>query len=284
MPCGLSIGLPYGRFRQSHAKTLLRKSPAHLLHELTEERRKPTNAMRRGTLIDQLVFGQRNYHTVSATYASGPRKGEQVTDWTGGDARAQRKDAEERGQIAVLEHEIDAAREIAGGIRAVLLREDIELADCLVQTELEWDGPHGVACRGTPDLYYVHRDGDGNLICIDTIDLKIGENADPEWLDNHVYAMGWHIQGAAYQEAVHAQAAAHGHVRRGTHWLLVAEVDGPRCITFQPLSEAYMDLGREDWSRACAIWQQCVHTGVWPEYEPRPIHPSNSVMWKAQKV
>lgn len=266
------------RFRQSLAKTLLGKSPAHVAWELTEERRKATSKMNRGTLIDQLVFGQTNYHTVTAPYASGPRKGQPAEDWTSKAAKDERAAAEERGQLPVLQHELDNAREVAGGIRAALMAEDIDLSTCVVQHTIQWDGPGGVKCEGTPDLYFVHRDEEGAPICVDTIDLKTGDNANPEWLDGHVHAMGWDIQAAAYQEAVHSLFPEAN--QRGQHWLLVAECEGPRCITFEPLSSAYMDIGYSRWTKACLTWKQCIETGVWPEYPKRPISPSRSVMFK----
>jgi hypothetical protein len=268
------------RLHQSIVKDLL-KCPAIARHRLETERKKATKAMERGTLVDQLVFGGANFHTVSARLKSGPKKGELATNWQCAEAQEQAKEARARGQVPVFEHELEAAQQVAGAVRARLLEEGIELGQCIKQDTVQWTSRLGVECEGTPDLAYLVREGlkaHSYVHKVITIDLKVGENADPEYLDDHIYNMGWDIQGAAYQEAMaFLYPEAEG---RGAHWVLASDANPPNCITFAPLSPAYLAIGQARWERGQHLWVACQATGVWPEYVNRPLSPSKRVYFK----
>lgn len=249
------------RLHQSIAKLLVSECPAVGKAAYDAEQRKATRAMERGSLVDQLVFGGAQFHVIDSRYKSGPRKGQPVEDMAGGDAKEQAAKARAEGFIPVLPHELEAARELAGLIRSRLLEEGIELDACEKQKYVEWTTAKGCPAAGTPDLGYLH----------DTIDLKVGHTANPDRLEQHLYDQGWHIQGAAYQESRGS---------RGRHWLVCAETkSGASCVTVCPLSSAYLAIGLRAWERAQEIWIRGWERNEWPEYQSRPLMPSNSVLF-----
>ncbi len=246
------------RLRQSLAKLLLSECPAVCKLALDGERRSGTKAMRRGSLVDQLVFGGAQYEVVDATYKTGPRKGQVATDWTGTAARAQKDEIEARGYVACLPDELEQAQELAGRIRAELILAGIEMRECRLQPTYEWTTPLGVAARGTPDCVL----GNG-----DTLDLKVGDSANPRFIARQVHAMYWDLQAAVYQEAVRSTD-----VRPGQHWICRADPK-TKLIGLYPLSETYMLLGLRRWEEAQRKWQECLTSGEWPGYSREAIEP-----------
>lgn len=259
---------------QSIAKRLCEVSPAHVRAELDGEViRKSSKRMGTGTLVDQLLFGRPDFHTIDAKLKSGPNKGKPATNLQCSEAREQAEAARERGQIPVFAEELEAARLAASRIRARMYMAHIDLEKCSIQPTLRWTSSLGVECEGTPDaLEFL-----SSLGACDTIDLKLGFSANPKRLDDHVFDMGWDIQGAAYREAIRMNYPETED--RGAHRLVVCEPDGINAISIVPLSLAYLDIGRRRWEYAQAIWEKCQRTNVWPEYEGRPIMPTRRVHW-----
>ncbi len=213
------------RLHQSLAKVLVQDCPAVGKAQYDAESRAPSRAMERGTLVDQLVFGGANFHVIDAA------------DYRTKAAQQARDAARESGMVPVLEHEFEPARHLAGIIKSKLLMEGIELEKCDKQRTIQWNTAYlDCPAEGTPDL-----------ICgRDTIDLKVGHTADPNRLEHHLYDMGWHIQGAAYQEAVG---------QGGRHWLVCAETkSGANCVSVCQLSPAYLEIGLRAWRKAQMIW------------------------------
>lgn len=259
------------RLRQSLAKILISKCPAIALKRL-EEGMDETNPMRKGSLLDQLVFQQPNYHVVVARVK--PKKkgelGRVATDWKCAEAKAERTAARSRGQVACFQHELEAAQRLAGCVRARLLEAGAELRDdsCPRQMHIEWETDDGTPAEGTPDLIILHGQIDAPTR-VDTVDLK-RTDANPEWLDRHVDDQHWDMQGHAYQEAVHRRwLSAEG---RGRHWILAADDSGDDCQLY-PLGERFAVTGRSKWRRAQVLFERCVATGEWPFYKARELNP-----------
>jgi len=246
------------RFRQSLAKVLVQECPAILKAQMDSEQRAPSRAMEKGTLVDQLVFGGSNFHVIDAA------------DYRTKAAQQARDAAREQGMVPVLADEFEPARRLAGAIKSRLMMEGIDLEKCHKQETLQWTSAEGVECEGTPDL----------IMGATTVDLKCGHTANPDKLEQHLYDMGWHIQAAAYQEAVslHYHPDAPG---QGRHYLVCAETkSGADCITIAPLSPAYIELGMRAWRRAQHIWVKCWETNEWPEYTTRPLQPTKNAMFR----
>jgi hypothetical protein len=235
------------RLRQSIAKVLVKQSPADALRQIEQENRRPTRAMQRGSLIDQLVFGQANYQVCDARYKSGPRKGELCVDWTASAAAEQREEILSRGQLPVLESELSGATARAGRIRAELLTRGFDIASAVRQQTVEWTTRLGVAAEGTPDV--VFHNGD-------TLDLKDSDIAHPRALAMQIHKMEWDLQRAAYQETAGS---------RGKHWICVSN-PATLNVLIAPLDEVYLEIGKRDWEAAQKIWQECLASGHWPEH------------------
>jgi hypothetical protein len=244
------------RFHQSYAKTLLTGCPAELQWQLEEEARTPSRAMESGSLVDQLLLGGSQFHTVSAN------------DWRTKAAKEQRDKARERGFIPVLAKDLGALETTAGRVRSRLLEHGIDLSQTMNQQTLAWT-TEGVDCEGTPDII-LHAPTRHVIV---TADLKVGEKCSPGDLDRQVYDMCWDVQGAAYGEAALSLLTAESEGMRHEHWIIRAQDKGPWCVTICPLSEAYLELGRRRLRRARAIWRRCLDTGDWPEYESRLLIP-----------
>lgn len=269
----MSIEIP--RLRQSIGKVLLSESPAVAKRQY-DEGLKATRRMQRGTLVDQLLFGGAQFEVVEARLKSGPRKGEVAEDWKGAEAKSLKEEIEARegDWFAVLPKELESARELAGRARARLLEQglDINAAKCMRQHTLEWNSL--VPCEGTPDtIVLMEKSGR-----VDTIDAKLTD-ANPKRLFGHIYEQGWHIQGAAYQEACNTLRSGFG-ANFGRHWILAID-EKHDCVSLVPLSSAYMELGRRDWSDCQRIWARCWDTGVWPDYSQNEAVPPRWVMNQA---
>lgn len=261
------------RLHQSIGKLLVLDCPAYA-KKVYDEERKATKAMRRGTLIDQLVFGGREYEVVEARLKSGARKGELATNWLCKEAKEAKEEIEARGWLAVLPCELESAQATAGRVKACLLEHgiDIDSGECMKQHTLQWQGE--TANEGTPDLIMKFRQTGR----IDTVDMKVTD-CHPDRLGAQIYDQGWHIQAGAYQDAMnHLRNHLLGNL--GRHWLLV--VDEKRdIVTMRPMAEDYMELGRRDWFRAQRLWKQCWETGQWPEFPPEPVTMPRHVRYKA---
>jgi hypothetical protein len=288
------------RLHQSIAKELVTKSPEHVRQIIEGERtRKASRQMKRGTLVDQLVFGGANFQVVDAKYKSGPRKGQPVADWTATEAKAQRDEIEKTGMLAVLPGELEKATPIAGRVKSVLLAQNFDPKNCHLQNTLTWTTALGVEAEGTPDFYHVlpynpDRPDDRKLDKtkpdelgntppkrVDTFDLKVVESCNPDTLDKVVFDFGYDIQGAAYQEAVHKNWSTVQ--ERGMHWLLAIEAESLVAVLC-PLSDAYLELGRIRWERAQRIWMQCLESKEWPGYKSRYLVPPQYVYDRETKA
>lgn len=266
----MSAGAP--RLRQSLAKLLLTECPAVVRTVLDGERRAGTKAMNRGSLVDQLVFGGSQFEVVEARLKSGKRKGELATNWQCQEAQEKKEDIESRGWIPCLEHELAEASDLAGRIRAELILLDLDLRrpGVQIQRRIKWTTLGGVEAEGAVDALletdrWVH-----------TFDLKVGESANPDHLDDQVGQMFWDMQGAAYQEA-----CASAFKKQGKHWIIRADASS-KLVGVYPLSEGYMTMGLRKWTAAQAIWTRCLETGEWPQYARRAIVPSQRQMLRLE--
>lgn len=265
----MSDGAP--RLRQSLAKLLLTECPAIVRATLDGERRAGSKAMRRGSLVDQLVFGCAQYEVVEPRLKSGKRKGEISTNWLTEEAKEMKAEVESRGFIPCLEHELDAAHDLAGRIKAEMILQGLPLTGGKfeLQRHVQWSTLGGVAAEGTIDAVWLD-DRWAN-----TFDLKVGESCNPDHLDDQVDRMFWDMQGAAYQEACGAVFK-----RQGRHWIIRADADS-KLVGIYPLSEGYMGMGAGKWSAAQRIWQQCLVSNEWPQYKRRAIAPSQRAIQRA---
>lgn len=271
------------RFHQSYAKTLLNDCPAMLRLQLTQER-KQSRAMEAGSLLDYLVFGQdEKYEIVDARYKSGPRAGEECTDWLGKEAQTARDEARARGVLPVLASEVDALTVPADAIKGRISKLAVEMAggkgahDCDVhyQPTIQWTSELGVECEGTPDVIVCVLMRDLIKVCV--VDVKHTAFLPAKRFNSQVYAMGWDIQGAAYREGAvkWAESEYTTHAFAMDHVILATssiELGLPPCA--RRLSSTYLEVGKRRWEKGQRLWQRCLDTDDWPGYSEDDADPS----------
>lgn len=269
------------RFHQSYAKTLLNDCPALLRIQLAKGRT-PSRAMAAGSLLDYLVFGQDDrFEVVDARYKSGPREGEECTDWTSKDARAARDEAQARGLLPVLGCELDALEGTAVAIRARIIGLARDMAgpyehSIHYQPVMQWTSDLGVLCEGTPDVVVQVHMRDLTKVC--TIDVKHTAFLPMKRFCGQVFAMGWDIQGAAYREGSTKWSESELS-RPAFHMEHVILASSSTAVGLPPckrnLSPTYMAVGKKRWEEAQAIWQRCLDTDDWPGYPEDDAEPSH---------
>lgn len=224
------------RLSPSIANLLLTRSPLHAWHRhrlLGGVDREPTVAMENGTLIHALLLGGKDIVPIDAT------------DYRTKDAKELRYTIETSGRIPVLAHRLDAAKNTVEIIRR---RMGISLEGGEREKRVEWESD-GVVCSGFIDAV-----SDGTIVEIKTID-----DAGPYSCRKSAENYGYHVQGAAYLEAM---KAIDGRDRRVVFYF--CESEPPNDVTPFELSGSLLELGQRRWNRAKRIWKECLASGVWP--------------------
>jgi hypothetical protein len=250
------------------ANDLLNLSPAHARHfhpQFGRARREVTDEMDRGSLIDTLLLGNgRDIVEVDAD------------SWRTNAAKAARDAAREAGKIAVLKEKLEDATIAAGEISAKLLRAGIHLSG-KSQVALFWEhalesGAGAVKCRALLD-HLIGRDGGFEIW-----DLKTIASAKPEAIQKAVELRGYHVQAAAYTEAIeHEFPAMAGRVNYG---LIFAEATAPYAVTPVKLGGDLQQIGAARWEKACGLWHRCLTTNEWPDYaEGQGVLTVNASRW-----
>ena len=237
------------RLSPSIAHILISKSPLHawqahrLLGAAAGDALDPTEAQRRGTVLDKLLFGV------------GPELEVLPFDsWRSKDAQAARDAAIAAGKLPVLDAQIVEYGDTVTRIREGLARKGVVL-DGESQQPITWESD-GVLCKGIPDHVVLAR---GQIY-----DLKTTTDASPEGIARSMARYGSHMQAAAYVEAVektHPELA--GRVRM--HFLY-CEVAPPYAVTVAEAAGSMRSLGEAKWRRAVRTWRECLASGVWPDY------------------
>ena len=234
----------------SIAKAIVTRSPYHAWREhpkLGNAARDSSKAMDAGSLIHSLVLdGGVGLKVIDAN------------DYRTKAAQEARTLAHEIGLTPVLRGALEAAEEAAKRITERLADRGINLdgksGAVIVWEERSSRGP--VQCRAMLD----------HLWPATFLELKTISTADIETCQRQAYTLGYDIQMAAYTSAVESLGAPAGRV---DPLIAFAETDEPNCVSVFRLNESLAELGRRRWRRAVEIWAECLHTGVWPEYQTR---------------
>lgn len=266
--CAYAQGVSIPRLSQSIAKTLLDKSP---LHAWTEHRllggvkSEPSDAMVEGTVFEALIVGICD-EVVEVV--------EGFDAWRSNAAKEAKAAAIEAGKIPILAHKIEPMEVAAARIReAIAERLPGGLDGIEWKKRVEWTSRGGCHCSGELDGLRIMPNG------YQIIDLKKCENAHPSTLSKKVTADGWHVQQAAYMEAIntlHPEYAGHG-----TFWFCCYEVNPPYAVTVCTLEGVFAELGERRWDNAKRIWKQCIETNKWPGYGTTTLE---ALPWQAAEL
>ena len=244
------------RLSPSIARILLDRSPAHAwtAHRLGGGvRSEETEATERGKLIETLLTG----HGVEALTVVDAR------DWRTNAAKEQRDAARAEGRLPVLAHRYGEAEEVAAKLGAALKEKGIHFSG-QNQVRFEWNSRtaetsgEGVPCSGILDHLILGKE------CGIIYDIKTTENASPNHIQRTMTQYGYHLQHAAYMEAVldkHPQLAG-----RLTMQFLFCEVEPPYSVVVAELAGSMRELGERQWRRAVETWGRCLAANRWPDY------------------
>lgn len=217
------------------------KSPKHYAHACTRERH-VTREMLVGAIFDAMVLGVRKV----ALYPGKVRNGK---EW-------EAFQAAHPGAIHCIASEYNEAK---GAADAVLedpfARPLIDAATKQVVMRWTYDG---VPCASGVD----GDRGGFDLLWPSWIrDLKLTSCTEPETLNRHILAMGWHEQLVFYREG--ARANGYDIQLLG---LICVEAKAPHCVTCVRLSPAMIELGERAVRSYIERYKACEASGHWPPY------------------
>jgi hypothetical protein len=232
---------------QSIAWTLLSRGPFHAWHEHRELgglERKPTESMRIGTLIHELILGGSRVVV------------HDFPDWRTNRAKEAKEEAIADGKTPILRKQIDAVQPAIEAIRAALASNGLWSVDFVCEQKMEWEYG-GVRCVGTPDARLIE-EGSATVL-----ELKLTEH-----LGNHEATgrkgagSGWAMQREAYVTGIETQ---YPEVAGRVTWLwAVAEWSPPYDVQVVPAAASMVELGRLQWERAIVQWRELLERG-WSE-------------------
>jgi hypothetical protein len=251
------------RLSPSIAKILLTRSPYHAWHAHSKGgayQGEPTDAQRRGKLLDRLLF------------ETGPELVViEASDWRTKAAQAARDAAEAERKIPVLAHKFDAATAIVDRWREQLGARGLPLRG-ESQVSLLWDS-EGCPCKGILDHLIL------GTATASIIDLKTVEDASLEACRRAVVNLNYDVQQAAYVEGVEANYPA---IAGAVDMVFVfAEVEPPYALNVIRLAGSMQMVGRAKWDRAKLTWADCLEAGHWPGY-PSLCSYVDATRWQIQ--
>jgi len=242
----------------SIAHTIVSQSPRHafLQHpRLGGKRRKVTRGMDFGSVCHAITLGVGKEYAV---LPENPKTKKPYEDFKTSAAKAYKKDSEEKGLIAILQKQVDAANALVKAIQPDFERLGIVLSG-RSEVVAVWDEPTAsgelVRCRCSMDHLIL---AEGKIY-----DLKFVHSSHPRACQSHVFSFGGDIQAMAYESAV--TKAVPELVGRVQFVFVFIEVD-TAIVTPISLDGTMRELGSSRWRRGVNRWAECRAKNYWPGY------------------
>jgi hypothetical protein len=233
--------------------------PARLAAYVEDE---PTASMVMGTLIHEAILEPGKPPTPIAVppdkYVND--KGESK-DWTFGAnvCKSWRTEMESAGKIVVTR--ADWAK-VQGCVQAILNHRVAREYFTKGHAELSvFHDRNGTLTKARPDFA-----PDSIPFLLDIKKVSRG-NGDPRRFATHAVKMGYHRQAWSYLSAWNEET---DEFRQGVIFVTVEE-EPPHLVSLVQLSERTMELGREDYLRRLALYEECKATGFWSGYPESPV-------------
>lgn len=229
-----------------------------------------TEAMRYGNLLDAMLLAPEYFESSFTrrpdTYPAEGKKGEPATEkpWSGNSTWCRewitntqrqgltpfRAEDEDAAQAAIrrLYHDQDIARVLHASRKQVLVV--VNYTDA--KTGLV------VPIKVLVDIVPECKPEDDSLA-----DLKTAHDASGEAWQKHVFAMGYHYQGAMYLDAWNAATGQDRQLFRH----IVSESDEPFEPALRCLSSEFIEMGRHEYQRDLELFCECVVKGEWLGYK-----------------
>ena len=223
----------------SHVK-LIRESP-HLYYSKYLDPKAPkqrsTQAMLQGTIVHSAVLEPESFHQEYLVLSA---------NRTTKIGKAEIKEAEASGRMAITTSEYDLAMAMADAVRA-----HPAAADLLSQGEAEsswwWTDPEtDLRCKVRPD--WLNKSGQY------LIDLKTCQDATPRGFARAALSLGYHLQQQHYLQAF----------PDCKFYFIAAEKTYPYQVGVYELDEDARLRGQELWQKLMTKLAKCRATGIWP--------------------
>lgn len=265
---GIHLGIPMANYIADPAPEpslskgiigdLVERSPAHAFHNHPRLGKTDDDATTRSDLGSaahaMLLGGEEAIRFCDATYASGKRKGEIVTDWTARDAQAFQKEARSLGKIPMLKNQRDELDMMLAVARPRL--EEFGAGDC--EATLIWQEENGIWGRCRPDFIT----DDRKVV----VDYKTSTNADPlVWIRRVLLATHYDIQGAWNLRGLKNLLGGGGR----EFLFLVQEIEAPYCCSVIGMVPEMIDHAKRKIAAGLFRWRKCLESGEWPGYDRR---------------
>jgi exodeoxyribonuclease VIII len=243
--------------------TLLKRSPAHLLADLTSPPEQ-TPAMKLGTAIHSAVLEPHDFarrYTVAfqcdALKKDRTRCTNSGTHRVRGEWRCGVHPAD--GERDVLEVLTAADFAVCEGVAAAVRRHPrigkLLAGDGENELTVVWDDPAtGVRCKARIDRL---KRGFGGIL----VDLKSTTDARADAFERKAFEMGYYRQAGFYQDALRAHGIETGHMV-----IVAVEKEPPFAVAGYRLAESAADAGREELRGLLARYAECQERGEWPGY------------------
>lgn len=254
---------PAPSLTQSVAKILLDRSPAHarlehpklapLVDDEDEPAEKYDAAKAIGNAAHRMLIGRGKTLAV-----------EDFPNWTTKVAQQFKKAAIEAGQEPILGKHMRRASALVVAARR-------QLTDVLWSSAFSKGNGEVVVAWQEENIWF-RTLIDWMVSPTEVYDLKTsGISCAPHNIGKVAADAGWDIQAAMHERALDAVDPA-GHGRRRFRFVAV-ENEPPYALVPVELSEAWLTMGRKKLAMAIGIWSECLATGEWPSYPPKPVVP-----------
>lgn len=254
----------------SIAHTLVSRSARHAWRQHPRLGGKPkrrTREMDQGTICHAIKLGIGKEFEV---LPDDPETGKPYFEFRKNAAKAYRDEIEGRGKIALLQKQVDEARELIDAVDPELRALGIEFtgrSEVMVVWDETTERGELVRCRSSLD----------HLILSDGIiyDLKFVHSAHVKACQSHVYGFGGDIQATAYERGV---VANHPELAGRIRFTFVFVETDTAIVTPITLAGSMRYVGESRWRRAVNRWADCCATGKWPPYVTAP-HAVEAPTW-----
>lgn len=255
----------------SVAKALLEKTPAYAYahHRLLGgAKKKPTDAMIRGTIFDSLLLGIDMPGIVELNFP----------DFRTKIAQQKRDEVIAAGKTPITKSDLDEYRTVVEKVKP-------KIGDIFGKTKLRmaWLSGGDVICHG--ELDSLNEGGvKGEGLRIDGLDesapiifdVKSCTCATEAAEDRKIYDLDYQIQNAAYLDGA---SALRPDLADHLQFVLVfCEIQEPFDVRFVRLKRSFVEMGTGQWERAVSIWRECMRTKTWPG-SGRKIHEVGAPPW-----
>lgn len=274
MNYGIHLDLPANDYHAltgasaSQLRTLWQSTPAHLRASL-DAPRAASPAMQLGTLAHSVILEP---DKPLPGVAIQPDEYEPGRKWTAAAkvCKEWRAAQEAAGLMVMKADEYDAAFGMARNLAthpaagplltdgraevSLVVRDEVNAVDC--RARVDW----------LPNLHPA------------IVDLKTSSDASERAFTKKAYDLGYHIQAAFYLDLWNALMPSEP---RTAFFFVVVENTAPFAVNVFECSPEFVELGRQHYQQALAVFARCCKENYWPAYAPT-VHPLNLPRYAVQ--